>query len=161
MCFIFCASKVGVTLRSLLVFICPALTSVLLFSPLCLSCVYSFFTLLFHCFLFLSSFFLSVLFLITPSLGPPPYRDQVICLLAPGRVQRKQRKRGLNFVLRNETAYNQKSISLSLCSCIFLSCSCWNMIRRSLNSTTSSQRRRSTFLPGEQLEEVLLNTWQC
>ncbi len=77
-----------------------ALTPVLIFSPLC---VYSFFSLvLFQCFFSLSSFFLSVFF-ITPSLGPPSYRDQVICLLAPGRVQRKQRKRGLDFVLRNET----------------------------------------------------------
>lgn len=89
-------------------FLCPALTSVLLFSPLSLlfvfPCVYFFFThVLFLCFLFNTSFFLSVLIFTTPSLGPPSYRDQVICLLAPGCVQRKQRKRGLNFVLRNKT----------------------------------------------------------
>lgn len=79
--------------------LCPSLcTSLLFVFP-----VFIFSSLLF-CSFALSSLphFFFVFFLINPSLGPPSYRDQVICLLAPGRVQRKQRKRGQNFVLKNE-----------------------------------------------------------
>lgn len=93
----FSAGQVWVTPCCLLVFIRPALTC--LYPPVV---ILLFVFPVFISFLFslavspsiLDSFFLSFWL----SLGPPSHRDQVICLLAPGCVQGKQWKRGLNII---------------------------------------------------------------